>query len=458
MDERDKIIAELLVQIAELRAENAELRRRLGLNSHNSGKPPGSDGLAKKPAWQPKSLRESGKNPSGGRKGSKSTTLRQVDTPDCVVEHAPETCERCAEPLQSSPVVSVNKRQVFDIPPPKIEVTEHRALVKRCACGHDTAASFPSGVNSQTQYGERIKAYIVYLRTVDFIAEDRLQQTLKDLFGLDIATDTIAQAINSCAADLASERAEVLQTLQKSAVKHLDETGLRIAGKTSWLHVLCNDALTYYRVDAKRGAIFRDFSGGTIVHDHFKPYFTLKNVKHGMCNAHHLRELRAVAEFGSHAEGVWARGMGRLLRTVCRFVKVMHPLPRAAKNLFIRKVLLVYQRIIGKGEALYHSLPPLPAKRIGKPPKLTGHNLLLRLKCWRTATLRCLNGVTPFTNNQAEQDIRMMKVRQKISGGFRTFAGAEAFCAVRGFISTVKKQGCNVFSSLIARACVPSLF
>ena len=151
---------------------------------------------------------------------------------------------------------------MFDIPLPIIEVTEHRALVKLCRCGHKNTASFPLGVNSQTQYGERIEAYIVYLRSVGFIAKDRLQQTLKDLFGIEPATDTIAQAINNnCAADLASERAAVLQILKHSEVKNLDETGLRISSKTSWLHVLCNKAMTCYRVDAKRGAMFRDMSG-----------------------------------------------------------------------------------------------------------------------------------------------------------------------------------------------------
>jgi transposase len=443
--------------VARLCGELEDLKRRLGLNSGNSGKPPSSDGLAKKPA--PKSLREAGKNPSGGRAGSESTTLRQIENPDKIIEHAPEICECCGESLEGQDVIELRKRQEFELPVPKLEVTEHRVLVKKCRCGKENAVKFPAHMKAQAQYGPHLKGMLVYDSVQNLIPEDRLQQRYEDLYGVKIATDTIVKAVKDCAEDLAEERAAALKAVESEKVKHADETGFRIGGKTNWLHVLCSLLFTIYRVSTKRGDVPKKLKG-VLVHDHFGPYLKMKGRgKHALCGAHILRELQGVIDHGSAAEAVLARAMRRLLRIVCRFSEALRETKTwrgRAKKAFIGRILDVYRRLAAKAVTFYETLPPLPppaaAKKSGRKKKRTGHNLFIRLRDFEAAVLRCLDGMTPFTNNRAEQDIRMMKVKRNVSGGFRTFGGAEIFCTVRGFISTVKKHGKNVFRSLLTRS------
>lgn len=415
-----------------------ELERRLGLNSSNSSKPPSSDGLRKKPT--PKSLREKGKRPSGGQKGHKGSSLRQVDNPNIIEKHVVNTCSSCNLSLKSASVNSVIKRQVFDIPQPKVEVTEHRAEVKICTCGKKNTASFPKGVSAPVQYGDSVKALAVYLNQQQLIPEARLKDIFSNLFCLPISKATIAKAVREFAKIVKPLQEQSLEYLKNAAVKHLDETGVRIDGVLMWLHVISNGLMTYYHISKKRKSLI-DGVTGIVVHDHWKPYFTMLRVLHALCNAHHLRELRNLYE--NYGE-IWAFDMYQLL---CQ-------LNKNKEKVTIESAHHDYDQIIKDGLAYHESLLPLSGRK-----RRDGHNLAIRLHKFKDETLRFLtNENVPFTNNQAEQDIRMMKVRQKISGCFRTMKGAQDFCIIRGFLSSCRKNKVNLFQGIFkvfARA--PSL-
>ena len=418
------LIAAQRAEIAALKARIAELERRLGLNSSNSGKPPSSDGL-KKPA-RVTSLREpSGKTP-GGQKGHKGETLRQVAEPDGIVDHYPPACSMCGVGLDPEMSAGHSARQVFDLPePPPLVVTEHRAHDCRCAgCGAQTRALFPDGVNAPVQYGARIAAFVIYLLHYQLLPEDRLAALMADLFGVKVAAATIARMSRTCAERLQDFAKTVRDLVAGAPVKHMDETGFRIGGKTQWLHVASTALLTFYRVCAKRGSLLANVVG-IVVHDHWKPYYTMQGVLHALCNAHHLRELKALVEIEKED---WARKMQRLLRRACHAANSARERGVALKPRLIDCFERRYDAILAEGLAFHEAQSPLAraatkggGKRRGRTPRRTGHNLLLRLATRKQDTLRFLHDATvPFTNNQAERDGRMMKLRQKISGGFRS--------------------------------------
>ncbi len=450
MKDYEQIISTLLTKIAELEqvvkqqaAKIADLEIRLNKNSSNSSKPPSSDGLGK--PSRTSSLRENGKNKSGGQKGHKGETLKQIETPDIIEKHVLTTCPDCQHSLFKSPLLGVVKRQVFDIPPPKIEVIEHQAEVKYCTCCNKAVtALFPSGVRAPVQYGEVIRSWSVYYQYQHFVPEDRLQQLFSDLYGIQLATATLA-GYNRIAFDaLAPFEESILALVKTAAVKNLDETGFRVAGKTQWLHVASTKSATYYHVSPKRKSLIDGLSG-TVVHDHWKSYYNLWGVEHGLCNQHHLRELKAIIE---HDKEPWANDMRRLLRVAlrCRHFHGSNAIPAER----LKWLTTIYDGIIKIGLAFHTEKIPLPCKgKRGRQPKRTGHNLLLRLFHYKQDVLRFLHDpAVPFTNNDAERDLRMMKCKQKVSGGFRTSQGAEQFARIRGFISTVRKRGFNVLSSI----------
>ena len=307
---------ELIDLVLSLAARLDELERRLGLNSTNSGKPPSSDGLSKPPAGKQKrrrtgSLREKSGRKPGGQKGHEGETLRQVAEPDAITDHYPETCPNCGSGLTPEMSTGHGARQVFDLPEPRpLVVMEHRAHRCRCGrCGRQTRAAFPAGVTGPVRYGARIGAMVVYLSHYQLLPEDRLAELMADLFAVALVPATVARMGRSRARRFEGV-VEVIRDLVKSApVKHMDETGLRVGGRTQWLHVASSAGLTFYRVSAGRGSLL-DGVAGIVVHDHWKPYFTMQGVDHALCNAHHLRELQALIEI--EKEG-WARKMQRLL-------------------------------------------------------------------------------------------------------------------------------------------------
>ena len=271
---RKELIALITAQAAEiavLKARVAELERRLGLNSRNSGKPPSGDGL-NKPA-RVRSLREPSGKPSGGQKGHKGETLRQVAEPDSIVDHFPSCCTACGAAVTPAMSTGHSARQVFDLPEPRpLVVTEHRAHDCLCAgCGAQSRAWFPDGVNAPVQYGPKIAAIVVYLLHYQFLPEDRLVELMADLFAIKLVAATIARMSRTCAARLGDFVAMVRDLVAGAAVKHMDDTGFRVGGKTQWLHVACTAWLTFYRVCAKRGSLLANVVG-IVVHDHWKPY------------------------------------------------------------------------------------------------------------------------------------------------------------------------------------------
>ena len=432
--------------ITSLQSQVAALERRLGLDSSNSGKPPSSDGL-KKPA-RVSSLRERSGKTSGGQKGHAGETLCQVAAPDAVVDHYPEACARCGAVLTAAMATRHSARQVFDLPEPApLIVTEHRAHVCCCArCGAPTQAAFPEGVAAPVQYGPRICAVVVYLLHGHFLPEDRLAELMRDLFGVSLVAATIARMSRSCAHRLRSFAEAVREQVTAAKVKHLDETGFRLGGKTQWLHIASTALLTFYRVCARRGSLLQDVTG-IVVHDHWKPYYTMKGVLHALCNAHHLRELKALIEIDQED---WARKMQILLRRACHATNLARERGLPLKPRFIARIERCYDAIVAEGLAFHQAQPALRrAQRRGWKPRRVGHNLLLRLDRRRDDVLRFLSDAeVPFTNNQAERDARMMKLRQKISGGFRATASAEDFALIRSVLSTAKKQGWDILLTL----------
>jgi transposase len=286
------------------------------------------------------------------------------------------------------------------------------------------------------QYGERAKVLAVYLSVGQLIPEDRLAALFSEIFGMPVSTASLAAWNTEAATRIAPLQAAELEKLKAAPVKHFDETGFRIGGKTWWLHVISDAHGTHYRVSQKRGDLLTSVSG-IAIHDHWKPYFTMEAVEHGLCNAHILRELKALVEFEKEP---WARQMQRLLQRLSQ-VDIAN-----ASAALKAKAQRFYDAIVAKGIAFHQAQEPISAR---KNKRRIGHNLLIRLRDFKAAVLRFLeNPLVPFTNNQAERDIRMTKVKQKISGGFRTTKGAEIFCTLRGFIATAIKQRESPFIAL----------
>jgi transposase len=442
--EVEELIASLMRRIAALEAQVADLRRQLDQDSSTSSKPPSSDGLKKKPR-HPGSLRGRSGKASGGQTGHEGGTLRQVVDPDFVVRHEACACGHCGRPLDSKSAEGTEKRQVFDLAERPLLVTEHQASIYRCEnCRGATKAAFPDGVVSAAQYGERVKAAAVYLNIQQLIPEDRTAQALSDLFGAPlICPASIVAWVGKKAQELRPVYAFIGERVAEAKVRHLDETGFRIAGKLQWLHTTSSLAFTFYRADEKRGAIPEDLQGGVVVHDHFLPYRRLDAVDHAFCNAHILRELNSLIEFDHEP---WAELMRDMLLAASLAIDKARQAGALAlasdeRAAFVER----FWAAVRLGLAFHRELPKLAAKARGRIKNRPGHNLLQRLKTFQTETLRFLTDFdVPFTNNLAEQDLRMMKVKMKISGSFRTLAGAQIFARLRSVVSTARKHDCNI--------------
>lgn len=439
MDKKDIRIQELERENAYLKEENKrlhalvaslltrieELERRLGLNSNNSSKPPSSDGLRK--TSQSRSLRNSDSNKFGGQKGHQGNTLNQTDNPDVAIEYHPTNCSACGDSLEKVIETNIVKRQEIDVLIEK-QIIEHKALIKICHCGKKNIGVTPKHIKAPVQFGPNIQAMSVYL-TNQFISKNRIEDIFQDLFEIKISDTTLISFDESCAKKLTLFNEVVLEAIKKAAVKHVDETGMRIASKTEWVHLISTELLTHYRVDEKRGNLLKNIVG-KIVHDHWKPYFTLDNVIHVLCNAHHLRELRAIIELDKET---WAQNMYDLLKNASQLVG---PSSEQQQNISGE-----YDKIIDEGLKYHEKLGQFKKNSRKKRP---GHNLLIRLRDFKMETLRFLYDNVPFSNNLAERDLRMIKLKQKVSGSFRTKSGAHSYLMIRSFISTIQKQGKNI--------------
>ena len=440
--EKDDLIRALFAQVAALTAKVVELEGRLAQNSRNSSKPPSTDGLHKP---KPKSQRKAGQNPTGGQKGHTGHTLKKVAQPDHIETHFPPShCDTCHRPLPTAMVVET--RQVFDIPPLRHEVTEHRVFEARCACGKVHRGKFPAAISAPVQYGPYIKATVVHLTHHHMMPVSRTGDLTGDLFGLLLSDATVLSINNEACALLAPTVAAMGETLKAAPVAHADETGMRVAGSLHWLHVLATPMLTWIGRHVNRGRLAFDSFGiltaftGTLVHDGWKPYRDLACL-HALCNAHHLRELTYVFE---EMEQAWAKHMIDLLVEACHEVDATGG-PLATPRIVHYRC--AYAGILAQGEAANPRAPP--SGRRGRTRQSKALNLLDRLRIhaddvWRFTTD---HGV-PFSNNVAEQAVRMPKVKQKISGGFRTSAGLDTFCTIRSYLATLHKQKFNLFHAL----------
>lgn len=451
-EELEALVGEQAALISELRAEVADLKRRLAQNSRNSSRPPSSDGLAKPPA--PKSLRRrSGRKP-GGQPGHEGHRLERVERPDEVIVYTPAVCGGCNGDLSDGELVGEEARQVFDLPPVRLSVTEHRCQRRRCACGHVTTAAFPAGVLAPTQYGSRMRALAVYLIVVRHLPYQRAAELLADWLGAPLSPATLVAFVRDGAADLDGFLDSVHEQIIGSPVVHFDETGARVAGRGRWLHCASTETLTFYALHDRRGTEGIDHAGvmprfqGIAVHDGWPQYRSYTTATHALCNAHHLRELLAVIEQHTDAQS-WATHMDALLRSLHEEVKAA----KASGEDWLDPWVLAghraaYEQII----ALGHQQNPPPTVRTGKRGPIgrsSQANLLRRLDEQREQVLRFAHHLTvPFDNNLVERDIRMIKIQQKISGSWRTTDGADRFLALRAYISTARKQGRDVLDAL----------
>jgi len=425
-----------------------QLEDRLATNSRNSSKPPSTDGF-KRP--KPKSLRKKSGRRSGGQPGHPGHTLHRVDKPDHVQRYRVKRCSVCGRWLASQSPECVESRQVHELPPRQMIVTEHQAEQKRCSCGHVNKAAFPEGVNAPVQYGPQIKALAVYLNQQQLLPYERTCELLGELLGCPISQGTLANIIAHCHKDIEAPVAQIKKQVTQAPVTHFDETGSRVDKKLWWLHSASTERLTYYDIHPKRGAEAMDAIGilpgfaGRAIHDAWRPYLTYE-CDHGLCNAHHLRELTFVHE--CHQQQ-WSGDLKHLLQEIKKAVDLARPTTDHLTQARINAFQDSYQRILNDGYAANPLPLPPPTKKPGRPKKTKPRNLLERLDKHRDQVLVFMKDFSvPFDNNLAERDIRMMKVQQKISGPFRTPHGAQAFCRIRSYISTARKNAIGALDAL----------
>lgn len=449
---KPEILVDLIFTLQEqnqrLGARIQSLEQQLAKNSGNSSKPPSSDGY-QKPA--PKSLRKPSGKKSGGQPGHEGNTLARVENPDHIVIHPLNSCV-CGADLSKTPAQDYESRQVFDLPKPKLDVTEHRCEIKECFnCGERSTASFPEEITAPAQYGSSLRSFLVYLKDGQLLPLNRISQLCADLFGVEVNPATIESARRDCYVALHPFEEELKEVLVRSDLLHVDESGLRVEGKLRWLHVVSNRLFTFFGVHERRGRKAQDDFGilprfaGILMHDFWKPYLTYVCV-HVLCNAHHLRELIFLSE---ELQQKWA---GQMKGLFLKMLECVQNQPADVAGLTTRRRapwLKKYRKILKAGYTENPS-PPVRTGPRGRLKKTKAQNLLERLnQHWESVLAFLSNFKVPFTNNQAEQDIRMIKCQQKISGSFRTMQGARMFARIRSYISTVRKHQLNVFSMIV---------
>ena len=448
IEKQDRLITQLTERIVQLEARIAELEARLNRTSRNSSQPPSMDGFRRV-----KSPRKKGERPPGGQPGHKGQTLEMVENPDEIEVHPVLVCQGCRTSLVDEKPVKIERRQVHDTEF-RIRVTEHRAEHKRCPkCGLMNRGEFPSDVQFPVQYGRNLKALMVYLCVYQLIPYDRIRETFSDIFGRSLSTGKLVNAVQESYRNLAGVEEQIRVLLKESEVLHVDETGMRVTGIRQWLHVASTDFLTWYGHHKKRGKLATDDMQilprfkGTMVHDFWAPYFRYPS-RHAICNAHLLRELNGISENYQHT---WCAELHALLLEIKQDVDAARAHSCSLGSSKIAGFETRYFRILESGlnEIPAAEIPDSPTKR-GRKKQSKAKNLLDRCRNFPHEILAFMyNFSIPFTNNLAERDIRMAKLQQKISGSFRSEEGATAFCRIRGYLSTVKKNDKPVLNSLV---------
>lgn len=426
----------------------ADLEAQLKQNSKNSSKPPSSDSPFVKPA--PKSLRgKSGRKP-GGQPGHEGRTLMRVERPDRVIRHEPARCGGCGAGLtRKAERVGVDVRQVFDIPKITVQVVEHQLVSRRCGCGVATAATAPDRVTAPAFYGPNVSAIATYLYMGQFLSKARTADALAELFGLPISPGTVASMTACMAADV--RKCGVLDQIRAgiaaAPVAHFDETGLRVAAGLHWVHSASTDRFSLLTVHPRRGVAGMEHAGvlpgfsGVAVHDAWSPYDTYSAATHALCNAHVQRELVAVFEGVPEGEWNWARQAHDALLELKSLVAVARAAGLATVQAGARDRLISCLR----------SAAVLGARVTGGGARGAKHRALARRLRDRQANyLRFLDEgfAVPWDNNAAEREVRMVKIRQKVSGSMRTLAGARDFTAIRSYLATAVKHGIRFIDAL----------
>jgi transposase len=436
-------------RIAELEAENAALKTRvadleaqLRTNSQNSSNPPSTDGPGQ-PATR--SLRKPSKRKPGGQDGHRGQTLAQVSDPDVVIRHEPSCCRGCGSDLLGAAEVGCSRRQVFDIPPIKVHVTEHQIISRRCSCGKSTTGLAPTQAAAPVQYGPVLCAVVIYLFMGQFLSKKRTAQAISELFGIPVSDGTVAAVTSRAAGDLTEFLAQVKARLNTSPVVHFDETGLRCQGRNHWLHSASTPNWTRLFFHRRRGVEAMNAMGvlpgftGTAVHDAWAAYDTYRTADHALCNAHLLRELQAVADHHATTDTpdawCWADQVTRALLALHQAAAVNPEQPVDADTIaehtkLIRHALLAATHPAGALGRKHRALARRINKREADYLKFAHHPAI------------------PFTNNPAEQEIRMTKIRQKVSGTMRTQKGAENFADLRSYLQTTAKHEIQALTAL----------
>jgi transposase len=448
VEQQNTLLEQMQEQLGCLSHQVKSLQERQAKNSHNSHQPPSSDRFVR----QPKSLRKKSEKKSGGQPGHLGSSLHWSETPDEVVEQQVEQCEACQHDVQAVAVCHVERRQVLDVAPPRLMVREYRAQQKQCpVCQHITAAPFPKEACAPIQYGPSIGAMAVYLVHQQLVPLARACEVMRDLLGVQMSEGTIGDLIKRCAVQLSEVEQQIKDALKRAEVIHQDETGLYVAGKRYWEHVTCTATLTHYHVDPSRGqaaleaiGILPDFQGISI-HDGWASYWQYA-CEHACCNVHLLRELTFLAEEQGAA---WAADLKTLLLDMKEATQQAREQGKdRLSSLEVIDWEAQFLSILDEGDVAHPRALAPPGTR-GRIKQSPARNLLDRLRKHQQGFLCFLEDLrVDFDNNLAERDLRMIKVQQKISGCFRSLAGAQAFSRIRGYLSTLRKQGMPLLSAL----------
>jgi len=452
---QEALIQDLTQTLAALSRRVKELENRLSKDSHNSSYPPSSDRFSH--VRRTRSLRERSEKPPGGQKGHQEHHLDLVETPDDIQVHVLSQCPDCQQDLAACPVVSIERRQVREVPVPRVVVTEHQAQHKYCpTCQRVQAAAFPEAVRATVQYGPGIQALAVYVNQYHLLPLARTSVLLRDLLGISVSTGSVLAWVQAAAETLVSVEEQIKAALMSEVVKHKDETGafaLGENGKQHWFHVTSSLRFTHYHFHRSRGraALLADgimpADSSIYVHDCHSPYFTFEQCQHALCGVHLLRELTSIQE---RYQQPWAEQMIWLLKTYKTIAAQarasgMSQLPQD----WVRLMRACYIGILRQGQKAHPPVEVGPKPTRGRAKRSEASLLVARLLKYRHEVLRFVSDLrVPFDNNLAERDLRMIKLQQKISGTFRSQAGAIAFARIRGYLSTLRKQGLDLFAGL----------
>lgn len=436
-------IEQMSNKIQALESEVKELKQQLNKNSSNSHKPPSSDGYKKSAV---KNNREKSNKHQGAQVGHKGSTLEMTDSPDKIEVKRVNTklkCE-CGLSLRNSKELGYNRSQVIDLVEQLTQITEYRTELRECSCGKVHTEGV--GHFIPIQYGPGIKSLAVYLNQYQFIPFGRTQEMFKDLLGIEISDGCLQQSNDRCYDNLEETEGQIKECIKTEPVIRNDETGMRCEGKLQWVHTNSTQMYTHYSVQEKRGQIAIDDIGilvdyqGTSVHDRYSSY-NLYNCKHSYCNAHLLRDLKSIDEDDNMP---WAAKMIKVLMKAKAF--------KEAKELnekTLRYINNTYNRVVKSGFLAEPIVKPQKIKKRGRQKKSKSLRLLEVFRDAKDRVLRFIyDPLVPFDNNMAERDLRMIKLKQKISGTFRTKKGGQVFCRIRGYISTIRKHGYNIMDAL----------